>query len=221
MSFTIISNNCWGAEIYKELKVAYNTPFVGLFVPPKCYITLLENFEQHIYGSLNFVECSKYEYYNQFRKANNHNYPIGILNSCIEIHFLHYDSVNEAKSKWFRRTERLKSASRIFLKFCDREVFDERLIERFDQLKFKNKVCFTTKKYHFDSVVQISELKNQKEVIDGKSLYHVSKFYFDVLEWINNENGKLNSFQKVKLNLRITKEQLKYLFAKFKRRRVS
>lgn len=42
-NFTIISNNCWGGELYKELNLAYNTPFIGLFIYAPCYIKMLKN----------------------------------------------------------------------------------------------------------------------------------------------------------------------------------
>ena len=44
MVLSIISNNCWGSEYYKEQKIEYNTPFVGLFVEPDDYLALLANF---------------------------------------------------------------------------------------------------------------------------------------------------------------------------------
>lgn len=210
-NFTVISNNCWGAEVYKDLNKPYSTPFVGLFIPPECYILLLEDLEKHMSGTLDFIQYSKYDFYNQFRKRNNYTYPIGILNSSIEIHFLHYNSVAEAKEKWLRRTQRLKFDSKIFIKFCDREVFDNTLFKRFDDLKFKNKVCFTSQKLHLKSAVQILECKNQKEVIDGKSLYPVSKYYFDVLKWIETGNGSLNFYKAVKLKLRIVINQIRNL----------
>ena len=39
--FTLISNNCWGAHIYQDLGIAYETPFVGPFLDPDSYLNLL------------------------------------------------------------------------------------------------------------------------------------------------------------------------------------
>jgi len=29
--FTIVSVDCWGSSIYQDLRIPYNTPFVGIF----------------------------------------------------------------------------------------------------------------------------------------------------------------------------------------------
>ena len=44
-SFTIISNDCWGAEVYIDTNTQYLTPFVGLMLMAPCYIKLLQNLE--------------------------------------------------------------------------------------------------------------------------------------------------------------------------------
>lgn len=78
-NFCIISHNCWGAEIYKELNIQYNTPFVGLFIPATCYIKLLSNTNHWLKQPLEFSTISKYDFYNHFRKERNNFYPIGLL----------------------------------------------------------------------------------------------------------------------------------------------
>jgi uncharacterized protein (DUF1919 family) len=37
-NFVIVSDNCWGAEIYQWFNRPYNTPFVGLGIYGDCYI---------------------------------------------------------------------------------------------------------------------------------------------------------------------------------------
>ena len=46
--FIIVSNNCFGSELYSSTKRNYNTPFVGLILYPDCYIRFLKNFNQNI-----------------------------------------------------------------------------------------------------------------------------------------------------------------------------
>lgn len=58
--FVIVSNNCWGAEIYKRLELEYNTPFVGLMIYGPDYIKLLENFDYYIDRELSFISVSKW-----------------------------------------------------------------------------------------------------------------------------------------------------------------
>jgi len=46
-NFTIVSNNCWGGEVYRGFGLPYQTPFVGLFLFPACYIKLLKNLKNY------------------------------------------------------------------------------------------------------------------------------------------------------------------------------
>ena len=55
-SFCIISNDCWGGELYAYFDVQYNTPFIGLYLMAPCYIKLLQNFEDYMQLDLNFIE---------------------------------------------------------------------------------------------------------------------------------------------------------------------
>ncbi|NVO85925.1 DUF1919 domain-containing protein [Hymenobacter terrestris] len=41
-NFTLFSNDCWGAEVYKYFNLPYNTPFVGLMVMAPCYVQFLQ-----------------------------------------------------------------------------------------------------------------------------------------------------------------------------------
>ena len=81
-NFVVVSNNCWGAEIYKRLDLEYNTPFVGLFFYGPDYIKLLENFDYYMNKELSFVNESKWS-------KKTILFPIGKLDD-IEIHFMHY-----------------------------------------------------------------------------------------------------------------------------------
>ncbi|MET0356256.1 MAG: DUF1919 domain-containing protein, partial [Cellvibrio sp.] len=87
--FIIVSNNCWGYDLYHSINREYNTPFIGLFMFPECYLQLLENFNVLINAELKFLPKSRY--YDQHK-----HYPIGILGDTVEIHFLHYKSEEEA-----------------------------------------------------------------------------------------------------------------------------
>src|SRR6187402_3435763 len=116
--FAIVTNNCWGYELYNSIGREYNTPFIGLFLFPECYVKFLENFDASINGELTFIEQSRY--YDSPK-----HYPIGRIAQDIEIHFLHYKSNEEALNKWTRRVERLKKeiaeGTELFLKLCDAE----------------------------------------------------------------------------------------------------
>ncbi len=94
--FTIFSNNCWAAEIYKELDIKYQTPMVGLYVLPNDYIKLLEHLKEYMQYDLKFI-----------KKSEKNAYPIGLLHD-VELHFMHYKTEEEAKEKWNKAGELVK-----------------------------------------------------------------------------------------------------------------
>ncbi|UBF27339.1 DUF1919 domain-containing protein [Kovacikia minuta CCNUW1] len=194
-NFTIISNNCWGGEVYREFGLPYQTPFVGLFLFAPCYIQLLQNPRTYLEQTLRFITCSKYQPANEARKQGIWDlYPIGLLGDAIEIHFMHYASETEAREKWIRRSQRINwnNQDRIFFKFCDRELCTNQLLIEFDQLKYAHKVCFTSQPHPtLRSAVWIEECKQDESVVDGGELYRIGKKYFDVIDWLNGGSGQI------------------------------
>lgn len=183
--FVIISNNCWGYELYNVLGRKYNTPFVGLFVFPECYIQFLENFDTCINSEIEFSTVSKY-------MPTNPSYPIGLVCGCIEIHFLHYSSEEEAFSKWNRRLARLKKAKEaktpFFVKFCDRDGCKKDHIARFYATPFHNRISIGINEFDALSHLYQPELKDLSKgsVMDGLQLYRKRYHYFDVSDWISS-----------------------------------
>jgi uncharacterized protein (DUF1919 family) len=184
--FILLSNNCWGYEIYKTLGRQYNTPFVGLFLFPECYIRFLENFEKCVDSCIEFTRISKY------MTGSASNYPIGLINNDIEIHFLHYSSESDAMEKWSRRVDRLKidmgSEVPIFAKFCDRDGCNVEHLYRFHALPFENRLSIGINPFDAASHVCQPKLKDSQGafVLDGLSLYRKRYHYFDISYWISN-----------------------------------
>ena len=185
--FVIISDDCWGAEIYQWYGRPYNTPFVGLFIFGPCYYKLLSNFDFYMSQKLEFIEKSKYA----SPRWDDVVYPIGKL-ADIEIHFLHYENKEIALEKWERRTERMLTETdknNYFFKISDRERNDE-FIEDFHKLPYKNKISYSLKDYK--SLKNVNHIKiNEKSkkgnyVVNGKKLYKLSFLYFDLHKWLKN-----------------------------------
>ncbi len=191
--FVIISNNCWGAEIYKTLGVPYNTPFVGLFIFGPDYLRLLENIDYYLDLKLNFKQESKW-------LEGSIQYPIGVLDD-IEIHFMHYKDESEAKSKWDRRLARMNKVTdknKYFFKICDRDLTDANIISKFHNLSLKNKISFGITESNDKNHIQIKENENNQNVPDGVKLYRYSFKYIDVLEWVNSGRITNNIYSKIK-----------------------
>lgn len=178
--FVVISNNCWGAEIYKLLNLQYNTPFVGLFLTGPDFVKLLENFDKLIRTQVIFTEESR-------QLAQSLGYPVGTIDD-IKIHFMHYKSENEAREKWERRVNRLlevQDRSRILVKICDRDVASPELFRKFHSTHFQHKVSFAHFAFDHNDHISVQETDNGKTVMDGVKLFNVSNRYFDIIHWIN------------------------------------
>lgn len=170
-NFTIISNNCWGHEVYNYLRLPYDTPFVGLYLYAPCYIKLLENFHSTIASELRFKEVSKYGK----RVDESYQYPIGVLGDDIEIQFLHYKSKEEAYDKWNRRLERMHlEENQLFFKFDDRDRCTQDLLLKFHQLPYKNKISFSKAKLlHYENNFELTGKAGHVSLIKTLSFFDI------------------------------------------------
>lgn len=185
-SFTVISDDCWGAEVYRNFNLTYRTPFVGLFVMAPCFIKMLHNLEFYISSELTFTKESKYEDRNTDRKNKGKFYPIGLLNNEVEIHFLHYDSEKSAEESWTRRCNRINWQN-LFIKFDsgkNQSTYD--LLKEYDSLPFKNKICLS--KEEFPEIKCSIFLKDWQ--IDGAKMYLISLGSVNVISWLNNNKWR-------------------------------
>jgi uncharacterized protein (DUF1919 family) len=180
--FVIVANNCWGAEIYKYLECEYNTPFIGLFLYPQCFLKLLSNWEYYINSELTFTTKSKYS--NSVTQ-----YPIGELRNDVQINFMHYNDDKEAYDKWTRRLKRMneeKNMDRFFFKFDDREGGTSDMIESFHQLEYKNKISFTASPVNIKGNINLKAKHHEGgEATSGVNLFAIGHNYFDVVHWLN------------------------------------
>lgn len=160
---TIISNNCWGGFMYQSCGLQYNSPTIGLYFFAPEYIRFLRNLEENLNKALHFIpKCESH-----YAEHIPNDYLIGILGDTgIEIVFMHYHSEQEAIDKWKRRAARVDFDNMI-VKFSDTDFgCSDDLLEEFDRLPFKNKVCFTHKPFpNCKSVRYMSEYKDKDYVL--------------------------------------------------------
>lgn len=179
---TIISNNCWGGIISQYLGIPYYTPTVGLYFFADEYIKFLKKFKYYINQKLEIIEAKQSKYYTEMIKKGHDKSLVGKLDD-VEIVFLHYHSKEEIIEKWNRRVKKINWDYIIF-KFCDQNLCTEENIYEFEHLRFKNKICFSTKKYpKCKSVITFDNQKNKDEV---EKDYYVSHKYMDIIDYINN-----------------------------------
>ncbi len=135
--FSIISNNCWAGRLYQYLDMPYLSPTAGLYFFAPDYIKFVSDLRRYLDTPLLFIAPEESKYYEEIKRRNQINKPIGILDD-VEIVFLHYKSKEEAEEKWNRRKERV-NFDNIILKFSRMDLCTEKEIEEFDKLSFENK----------------------------------------------------------------------------------
>lgn len=183
--FCIISNDCWGGEVYKLLDREFNTPFIGLFLMGPCYIELLKNLKENIFKRLEFIDPKKSKYVEAI--ANLELYPIAILEgTSIEIHFLHYNDSLDAEMKWNRRLKRIDFGN-IFIKYdCSKDFSDASTIREFSLLEFEHKLIFGNRSCKERNVFRCELYSN-----DAVKQFRNCFLSFDPIGWIlGNANFK-------------------------------
>ena len=175
----IISNNCWGEQLYKYIKQEFYSPFIGLYINIPCYIDLLSDFDNLMQYPIKFIKNSKYP----IQKTD---YPIGTLDNRVEIHFMHYENQDNANEKWMRRRDRMFdviSKDNYFYKICDRDFCQISHILEFHKMIKNNKLSFGIEKINIDHHVVIQNA-NESTVMDGVELFHKSIEIFDMKAWL-------------------------------------
>jgi uncharacterized protein (DUF1919 family) len=188
LNFTTVSNNSWGGQIYQALDIPSRSPFAGMFIPPKSYLHLLKRFDTCITAELEFANESASPRINVWREREALNYPIGLLEQNIELHFLHAADEKDARTKWQEGCGRIVAdPSRRFFKFDDSWGATPEEVEEFCALPFANKVCFTTARYNSSTViVPAVAIDSGAHNADGTLLADISRQYFNALRWISS-----------------------------------
>lgn len=142
---SIISSNCFAGRIMQDLKMKYNTPTLGLYFMFPDYIEFLQHLEFYLKeAKITFVDHSKYPLGDKRREKWKHWYPIGLLDGQVEIHFLHYYSVDEAAEKWYRRAKRV-NFDKLIVIGMDQNLCTDNDIINFEKLHFKRKIFFSSR----------------------------------------------------------------------------
>jgi uncharacterized protein (DUF1919 family) len=189
--FTVVSNNCWGADLYPALGMRYLTPFVGLFIKPECYLRLLQDFRGILTQRLGFKKTSHHPEVNQLRLTQRLSYPIGSIGDDVEIHFMHYKSEEEALTKWNRRVLRISpDDERLFIKFCDTDSPSTDQLRKFDSLPYVHKVCFVGKPCpDVHCAFPVRKYESAGHVLDLQLLRQY-RDVFDIAGWLNGGTGE-------------------------------
>lgn len=179
--FTIICNNCVGGVIYSTLGEKFNTPTINLFFAnPEQYIDFCSNLEY-------YLACD-------FIKKENAQYPIGLLDGKIEVHFMHYNNYEAAIKKWKERRQRV-NFNNLYMILVQRDGCTEDNIADFLKIPFENKIVLAANKHtENEKVICIPDTTISPEEVRDLCAYK-SKFTgkryiddFDYVSWLNRND---------------------------------
>lgn len=182
--FCIFSNDCWGGQLYRRMKIPYNTPFVGVGLMAPCYMKILRNPKKYFDAEMEFVKVSDYPLMNE-ELARRGGYPVGKILD-IELHFMHSKSEEECREGWNRRKLRI-NWDNILVKFTmDKDYATEEYLKEFESLPYSKKVCFSKLEYpQFETCIRVD-----KHIDNGFLLFRSSIKHFDLIAWLNS--GRLH-----------------------------
>lgn len=186
---TMICSNCFAGRVMQDLGMKYSTPTVGLYFWAEDYIEFLTNLDYYLKDAkLEFVELSKNKLGNERRANWEHWYPIGLLGGKVEIHFLHYYSVEEATEKWYRRAKRINWNKLVIFGF-EQNLCNDDHIRQFDKLTFTRKFFFSTKDIpDCRSNIYVPEFEEKGEIGDPYKNGHI--IYKHLIDYCNQQVAK-------------------------------
>lgn len=174
--FTIIASNCNGSFMYHDMKLRYLTPTVNLAINMNDFVKMAENLEQYIAKEIVEVKGEG-------------KCPVGLLGD-VKINFVHYDTFEEGRKKWQERKSRI-NWDKIFIVGTEKDGCSYEVLQRFDNLPYKNKVIFTHKEYpEFPSAFYIKGFEEKEElgVLTNYKKQLFKRRYlddFDYVEFLN------------------------------------
>lgn len=131
---TIICNNCTGAMMLHDLGYRLDTPTVNLWMNTRDYMKLINSLPDVLFKEIKDIT------------PPNASYPIGLLNDCITLHFMHYSSFSDAVTQWRRRAARIDMNNIYLLCIDNKDDGIELDFKSFDKLPYKNKIAITNDK---------------------------------------------------------------------------
>lgn len=172
-SFSIISDDCWGGEIYRQLWLKYQTPTVGLLVRPGGYLDFIESVLTKNLEKLEFID-SKCEY------------PVATyLGSIIE--FMHYKTQREAEDKFARRFQRIDKDKILVKVDFGKLGYTKADIERWNEWKLPNSIAFYAATTEIPSNGVFNGVLVPDWDLDGVVMFGITQKYFDFYKWVNKE----------------------------------
>ena len=164
-NFTLISNNCWGGHVYRYFNLPYLSPTIGLYFIADDYVRFVSDLRHYINSEIEFINAKNSHNYEKLLEQGSTSVPIGLLGGDVEIVFLHSHSIEEARTKWKRRCERI-NWDNIIIKFSEQNYAEQKHLKTVDDLPYKKKIILTSHDYGLKSQVLFKEWEGCPQIPD-------------------------------------------------------
>lgn len=180
---SIISSNCIGGLLYHDLGLRFDSPTINLFFTAHDFVEFLSDLDKYL-----SLPLSDFRF---FVRENGKGYYIAKLGN-LDIHFVHYQTIEECISKWNDRKDRIDLKNLVVI-FTDRNDLTFYDLRRFLSLPYKKIVYVSKKDYCLSKeCIYIPGFEKQKSVpemqkyadIFGHKYYEK---YYDVVGWLNEK----------------------------------
>lgn len=142
ISFSIISNNCWGGIVYQRYGLPYTSPTAGLYFFADDYIKLLGNLKYYMSIPMTTISVDESSHKETILKRHHEVFPIGRIDD-VEVVFRHYPTAEEAIEKWERRKKRI-NYNNLIVKFSEMNLCTEEHVNQFLDMPYDTKFAFVT-----------------------------------------------------------------------------
>lgn len=182
---TLVCSNCTGGLLYHWLGLRFNSPFINLYLTDEDFVKALESWD----------EFMSYEI--QEDKDTDKSYPVGVGYNDVKIHFMHYATFEEAKTKWDERKRRMSKDIDNYGFMLTNWRGDFSILERFDKLSFKNKIAFSylpTPKV----LKSVFYIKGYKKYRNTRNLFNTQDItgrrFIDQFDYVRFINGLASNY---------------------------
>jgi uncharacterized protein (DUF1919 family) len=174
-SITIISDDCWGAEFYRLLRIPYLTPSVGLYVECADYLDFVSNLGEPDAFQLQFV-------------SDRQSYPV-VRTPYATLHCMHYSSEDEVRGKIRRRASRI-NWKQLFIKVdFGKPEYTAADVSRWNEMKLPNSLAIIPESSPFIRQDIWNGISLPYWEINGARMFQISRNFFDFPYW--TRTGKI------------------------------
>ena len=178
-NITILSPNCIAGEIYNILNLKFLSPTINTSMNRRDFLLMCENLEEYLKVNAKFK---------RYKKKGT-----PVISICpknlpeIEIAFPHDYDANLCVYNWNKRKERVNK-DKIYIICDDQNLFFED-IERYNRIKCKNKILFTSEIKHVNEYVCYIGSKKLVKRYQYKGIDGLYKFqhFFNFTDFLNKK----------------------------------